>query len=281
MPEHEVIPAFPESELPHVGTYRRVLPVSLERMYENTLDWEHLPYVHASSFSCLELLDSGSWGWRAKVVSGGGHESVIELRLDRACRRWITRTLAGRNQGAEIWTHAFPISVPAPISLPEAAAAERVDIVVDFFVPGIAREARQKVGRAYAALYTQLYDEDVAMMVERQRQLDRRVERAREQRELTVGCRSELALPLNCEVAGRQYVLAEQDDELLVYPALCPHQLGPLAGAPLEQGSVTCPWHGYRFDVRTGECLTGQSCRLAATPRIEERDGQIVLVAEY
>ena len=50
MPDHEIIQAFPSSQLPHVGTYRRVLPVSLVRMYENTLDWEHLPHVHESSF---------------------------------------------------------------------------------------------------------------------------------------------------------------------------------------------------------------------------------------
>ena len=58
MPDHEIIAAFPSSQLPHVGTYRRVLPVSLVRMYENTLDWEHLPFVHDSSFSSIECLGS-------------------------------------------------------------------------------------------------------------------------------------------------------------------------------------------------------------------------------
>ena len=29
----------------HVGSYRRRLPVSLVRMYENALGWEHLPHL--------------------------------------------------------------------------------------------------------------------------------------------------------------------------------------------------------------------------------------------
>lgn len=267
MPDHEVIPPFPSSELPHVATYRRVLPVNLERMYENTLDWEHLPHVHRSSFRSIDCQETGSWGWRAAVVSAAGHESVIELRLDRRCRRWITRTLEGRNRGSEIWTHAFPIG------------DARVDIVVDFFVPGITAEDREKVGQVFAGLYQRLYDEDVAMMVERQRQLDRRIEsRGREGAEIDLGARAELVLPAVHELAGRSYVVAELDGTLVAYPALCPHQLGPLASAPLSEGTVVCPWHGYEFDVRTGECLTGQACRLADRPRLDERDGSVVLM---
>ncbi len=270
MPDHQVVPPFHGSRLPHVGTYRRVLPVSLERLYENALDWEHLPWVHRSSFTAIDCLDAGPWGWRARTTSSRGDASVIELRLDRSCRRWITRTLEGRNPGAEIWTHAFPVE------------AERVDIVVDFFVPDVAAADREKVGGAFAALYQTLYDEDVTMMVERQRQLDRRVERAAgRQREVVLGRRSALSLPLVVDVAGRSFVVRELEGTLVTYPALCPHQLGPLDRAPLEGRTVTCPWHGYRFDVLTGECLSGGTCRLAAQPAVEEREGLVVLRARH
>lgn len=270
MPDHEVIPAFDASQLPHVGTYRRVLPVSLERMYENALDWEHLPFVHDTSFQSIDCLAAGPWGWRARTVAAGGGASEIELRLDRSCRRWITRTLEGPNQGAEIWTHAFAIE---PF---------RVDIVVDFFVPGVAAESREKVGQLYAGLYARLYDEDVAMMVERQRQLDRRVERSQAQtREVALGSRAALSLPLKVEVGSRVYVLNESEGTLVVYPALCPHQLGPLEDAEINEGVVTCPWHGYRFDVASGECLSGHTCRFTDVPVIEENDGQVRLRARH
>jgi nitrite reductase/ring-hydroxylating ferredoxin subunit len=266
VPEQEVIPAFPGSVLDHVGTYRRVLPVSLERMYENALDWEHLPHVHATSFAAIEPLDTGAWGWRARLTSAAGRESTVELRLDRVCRRWITRNLEGDHAGAEIWTHAFPI------------AERRVDIVVDFFVPGVPRERRDAVGRGYAGLYARLYDEDVAMMVERQEQLDERITAAGRDREpVVLGPRSALRLPQIVHVGGREFVLREVAGELVVYPARCPHQLGPLLDAEPDGSVVTCPWHGYRFDVRSGRCVSGQGCHLSASPRLAEVDGVVTL----
>lgn len=35
----------------------------------------------------------------------------------------------------------------------------------------------------------------------------------------------------------------------------CPHAGGPLAEGPLEGEVVTCPWHGSRFNVKTGAVL--------------------------
>ena len=36
----------------------------------------------------------------------------------------------------------------------------------------------------------------------------------------------------------------------------CPHRLGPLHEGYLEGLLVTCPWHGWQFDLRTGTCET-------------------------
>jgi nitrite reductase/ring-hydroxylating ferredoxin subunit len=247
-----------------------VLPVNLERMYENSLDWEHLPFVHASSFTAIQCIQAGSWGWRAQVTSPKGEGSLIELRLDRVCRRWITRNLTGPNAGAEIWTSVF--------SVEPDDGHERLEIVVDFFVPGVPESDREKVGRGYAKLYARLYDEDVAMMVDRQRQLDRRIEgsRAGGQRH-ELGRREDLGLPHTCTLGGRDYVIAESAGELVVFPALCPHQFGPLGRGELADGVVVCPWHGYRFDVHTGKCVSGQSCQFGAVPSLSEEDGNLVL----
>ena len=271
MPDHSTLAPFPGSAIPHVGTYRRVLPISLERMYENTLDWEHLPHVHASSFASIRCEQAGTWGWRAWTTDHRGFDALIELRLDKTCRRWITRNLAGRSKGAEIWTHAFPI------------AERRVDIVVDFFVPDVPEGAREKVGLVYAGLYETLYDEDVAMMTERQNQLDVRVggrngDPREEQQRISLGPRAALRLPSITRLGGREYVVAEVLGELVVYPAVCPHQSGPLVTAELNDGIVVCPWHGYGFDVRTGDCVTGQSCRLGNLPQLLETDGELTLV---
>jgi nitrite reductase (NADH) small subunit len=34
---------------------------------------------------------------------------------------------------------------------------------------------------------------------------------------------------------------------------ICPHQGGPLGQGTLEGCIVTCPWHGWQFDVTTGQ----------------------------
>jgi nitrite reductase/ring-hydroxylating ferredoxin subunit len=34
---------------------------------------------------------------------------------------------------------------------------------------------------------------------------------------------------------------------------ICPHRGGPLGEGTVEGGVVTCPWHGWRFDCKTGQ----------------------------
>jgi nitrite reductase/ring-hydroxylating ferredoxin subunit len=263
MPDHRRYPAYAGSQLPHVGTYRRVLPVGLERLYENALDWQHLPFVHSSSFTSIDCEDAGPWGWRAATTTGSGQRLLLELRLDRECRRWITRTLADGNAGREVWTHAFEVS------------PRRTDIVVDFFVPGVAAADRDRLGAAFSRIYEQLYDEDVAMMVERQSQLDKRIDGGRMREPVCLGAVDALSWPLKAEFGGRTYIVTMVGGELLAHIARCPHQLGPL-DASLD-GSVRCPWHGYRFDVKTGACLSGQAYRLPKAPDVVTRDGKVWL----
>lgn len=151
-----------ERIVPHAGTYRRELPVSIERLYENAIDWEHLPYLHRNSFAQIECADAGAWGFRARVWPQPYNERrsvVIELRLDRELRRWITSNLYGPGTGTEVWTHAFSL------------AERQTLVVVDFFVPGVDEARRMGIGRFYTNLYARLYDEDVLMMSERQLQL--------------------------------------------------------------------------------------------------------------
>jgi nitrite reductase/ring-hydroxylating ferredoxin subunit len=249
--------------LPHVGTYLRELPVSAERLYENALDWEHLPYLHRSTFSRIDCVEAGEWGWRARVWSRRNPERapvLLELALDRRCRRWITRTLDGQGTGTEIWTHAFPMG------------DRRTDIVVDFFVPAVAQERASAAGEFYVALYTRLYDEDVWMMTERQRQLDlvHAGEREAGALRVVIGAIDEVRarLPIVVEIGGRSYRIVEDRGEFVAHTTVCPHLLGPLGESRVDGGVIECPWHGYRFDIRTRQCVSGARCSLAPAPRV-------------
>jgi len=39
----------------------------------------------------------------------------------------------------------------------------------------------------------------------------------------------------------------------------CKHAEGPLGEGELDQAQVTCPLHGWQYDVTTGACLTDPS----------------------
>lgn len=249
-----------ETRLVHVGTYKRSLPVSLDRMYENALDWAHLPFLHSSSFKSICPLAYGAWGWKADVVDVKDRPLRLELLLDRSCRRWITRNLEGDSKGAEIWTHVFVVD-------------ERVlDLVIDFFVPLESMKNRDKVGLAYAKSYERLYDEDVQMMSGRQTELDRKVQKLTDSQNVKIPLPKEL--PLVIKLRDREYLINKEADDWYVYPSRCPHLLGPLGESEIHDGVVTCPWHGFKFDLNTGDRLVGgkndRSCSLGAMPKISQ-----------
>jgi nitrite reductase/ring-hydroxylating ferredoxin subunit len=252
-----------DRKVPHVGTYRRELPVSVERLYENAIDWEHLPYLHRSSFARVECVDAGDWGFRARAWPQPYDERrmfMIELQLDRDCRRWITSTLEGPGQGSEVWTHAFPVG------------DRETHIVVDFFVPGITPERAPEVFSFYKNLYTRLYDEDVEMMSGRQAQLDAIKNRAPawspSRRVLGPLEQVRLRLPMTIEERGRRFRIIEFDGNLIAHATMCPHTLGPLGTTIVTDGIIECPWHGFRFDIITGRCVSGHTCSLAPAPQI-------------
>lgn len=63
---------------------------------------------------------------------------------------------------------------------------------------------------------------------------------------------------------GRAKVFRIRDREIAVFQAdgaihavknTCPHRSIPLDGGTVENGVLTCPGHGWRFDLKTGDCL--------------------------
>jgi len=49
----------------------------------------------------------------------------------------------------------------------------------------------------------------------------------------------------------------------------CSHRGGPLSGGEMDNGCVTCPWHGSRFDLATGDVRQGPA--VVAQPVYETR----------
>jgi nitrite reductase (NADH) small subunit len=53
--------------------------------------------------------------------------------------------------------------------------------------------------------------------------------------------------------AGRVLAVYCVQGHIYVLDGICPHQGGPLGRGKLEGYVVTCPWHGWQYDVRTGQ----------------------------
>ena len=63
-----------------------------------------------------------------------------------------------------------------------------------------------------------------------------------------------------CIVGGREIAVFNVEGAFYAIDNTCPHQGGPLAEGWLEGAIVTCPWHGWCFDVRTGRMTLGELC---------------------
>jgi 3-phenylpropionate/trans-cinnamate dioxygenase ferredoxin subunit len=54
------------------------------------------------------------------------------------------------------------------------------------------------------------------------------------------------------QVNGRSIALANLDGAFFAVDNLCTHDNGPLGEGTLWNGTIECPRHGARFDVKTG-----------------------------
>ncbi len=54
---------------------------------------------------------------------------------------------------------------------------------------------------------------------------------------------------------GKVIALFNVDGKFYATDNVCLHRGGPLGQGPLEGEIVTCPWHGWQYNVTTGEAV--------------------------
>lgn len=111
-------------------------------------------------------------------------------------------------------------------------------------------------------------------------------------------CRCDDVTPENVstvEIDGIEIGLLRVGGAVIAFENACPHQGGPVCDgevlSPVEavlddqkrvlcerfaehRRILICPWHGYSFDVATGECITDRKIRLRRR-ETRERDGLV------
>ncbi len=78
------------------------------------------------------------------------------------------------------------------------------------------------------------------------------------------------------QVEGKAVAVANVGGQFHAISNICVHRGGPLADGPLEGAVVTCPWHGWQYDVRTGK--VGQSPTLGVDRYAVEVRGDEIFI---
>lgn len=79
-------------------------------------------------------------------------------------------------------------------------------------------------------------------------------------------------------VAGKPVALFNDEGSYYAIHNTCLHRGGPLGDGDLAGNVVSCPWHGWEWDVHTGQCITNPQAKVA---RYEVKvEGDDVLVSD-
>ena len=76
-----------------------------------------------------------------------------------------------------------------------------------------------------------------------------------------------------CEIGDHQIAVFNVNGEFSAINNLCPHRGGPLAEGDLNGTLVTCPWHNWEFDVKTGASPVNPAVSVQTFPcKVENGD---------
>src|SRR3712207_58026 len=86
-------------------------------------------------------------------------------------------------------------------------------------------------------------------------------------------------IPLGVETStGQRVCLVNVRGRIHAVHDGCTHQAFPLsAGDVLPDGTIQCPWHGARFDCRTGAVRNGPAREPVAAYEVRVEDGRVLV----
>ncbi len=79
------------------------------------------------------------------------------------------------------------------------------------------------------------------------------------------------------EVGNQEIALFHLGEEYYAISNVCPHQGGALAEGSLCGEEVSCPWHQWRFNVKTGRSPVNAKLRVNSYP--VKKQGEWLLVS--
>ena len=80
------------------------------------------------------------------------------------------------------------------------------------------------------------------------------------------------------EAGGKPIAVVNADGEFYAVDNTCLHRGGPVGEGELDGLVLTCPWHGWRWDVKTGANVNNPVVKLTCYPVTVEQGAVYVLV---
>jgi NAD(P)H-dependent nitrite reductase small subunit len=83
---------------------------------------------------------------------------------------------------------------------------------------------------------------------------------------------------LTVEVGDQLVAVFRENGEFFAIDDMCPHMGASLSGGYVEKGTVTCPWHAWRFRLADGAWADNPRIKIGChAVRIEGDDLQVKL----
>lgn len=80
------------------------------------------------------------------------------------------------------------------------------------------------------------------------------------------------------EAGGKTLAVFNVDGTFHVIDNTCVHRGGPLGEGDVEGSVVACPWHGWQFNIATGECVKNPSAKVDVYQvKVEGTDIKVLL----
>lgn len=82
---------------------------------------------------------------------------------------------------------------------------------------------------------------------------------------------------LEKRILARRVAVVNDNGHLFGIESECKHMMASLAKGKINDGVVTCPWHGWKYELETGRCLTKDKFTLKKY-EIEINEDEVFLI---
>lgn len=74
---------------------------------------------------------------------------------------------------------------------------------------------------------------------------------------------------------GTEILVAHTEHGFFATDSICTHEDSPLCNGAVKNGTISCPLHGSRFDLKTGQALEEPAQHALKVYPLEIRDGKV------